>query len=70
MLEKEEAPKRERKTRELAIYRVNRSLDGSGSDISQQVLTKMVDEEVRVIKEEREEKKRKNWLAYKRLLSD
>jgi len=68
MLEKEEAPKREKKTREQAIYRVNKSLAGSGSDVSQQILTKMVDDEVKAIKEEKEERKRKNWQAYKRLL--
>lgn len=68
MLEKEGESKREKKTRELAIYRVNKSLAGSGSDVSQQILTKMVDDEVKAIKEEKEERKRKNWQAYKRLL--
>lgn len=68
MLEKEGEGKREKKTRELAIYRVNKSLAGSGSDVSQQILTKMVDDEVKAIKEEKEERKRKNWQAYKRLL--
>lgn len=68
MLEKEQKPKRERKTRELAIYRVNRSLDGSGAIPSQEILEKMIVREIESIKEEREEKKRKNWQAYKRLL--
>ena len=70
MLEKEEAPKREKKTRELAISRVNASLVGSGSAPSQEMLEKMVEEEIVVIKEERAERKRKNWEAYRRLLSD
>lgn len=69
MLLKEEEPKREKKIREMAIYRVNKSLAGSGSAPSQEMLEKMVAEEIGEIKKERELRKKKNWEAYKRLLS-
>lgn len=70
MLKKEYESKREKKTRELAIYRVNRSMAGSGSIPSSAILEKMIVREIESIKEEKEEKKRKNWAAYKKLLSD
>lgn len=64
----DEAPKKERKIRELAIARVNKSIQGSGSAPSQEMWKKWVEEEIVAIKEAREERKRKNWQAYKRLL--
>jgi len=70
MLFKEGEGKRARKERELAAFRVSRSLAGSGSALPQAVLEKMVQEEIESIKEQKAEKKRKNWEAYKRLLSD
>lgn len=70
MLIKELEPKRERKLREFAIRRVNASLEGCGSAPSQQLLAKMIEDEIAFIREQRAEKKRKNWQAYKRLLSD
>jgi len=70
MLEKEGEGKRARKERELAAFRVSRSLAGSGSAPSPEQLKRMVDEEVEIIRERKAEKKRKNWAAYKRLLSD
>lgn len=70
MLEKEQEPKRERKLREFAIRRVNISIAGCGAAPSQQMLEKMVAEEIEFIKEERAERKRKNWEAYKRLLDE
>ncbi len=70
MLYKEGEGKRARKERELAAFRVSRSLAGSGSALSQAQLEKMVQEELEIIREQKAEKKRKNWEAYKRLLSD
>jgi len=70
VLKDEYESKREKKTRELAISRVNISLAGSGGSLSQAQLEKMVEEEIGFIKEKRAEKKRKNWQAYRRLLSD
>jgi len=62
--------KREKKTREMAIRRVNRSLEGCGSAPSQAQLKEMVAEEIVVIEEERKLRKERNWAAYKKLLDE
>jgi len=70
MLEKEGEGKRARKERALAAFRVSISLAGDTQGISERQLEKMVEEELEIIREQKAEKKRKNWEAYKRLLSD
>lgn len=68
VLRPEYESKQEKKIRELAIRRVNASIAGSGGGHSQAQLEKFVEEEIVVIKEEKTERKRKNWEAYRRLL--
>ena len=70
MLEKEEIVKADKRLRERAIYIVNASLAGSGSYPSQEMLEKMVAEEIERLTEERKLRREKNWQIYKKLLSE
>lgn len=68
MLEKEEIVKSDKRLRKRAIYIVNTSIVGSGASPSQEMLEKMVSEEIENLKEKRREMRERNWQAYKRLL--
>lgn len=70
LLEKEEIAKSDKRLRKRAIYVVNASLVGSGSVPTQEMLEKMVSEEIENLKEKRKEMREKNWAIYKKLLSD
>lgn len=65
MLEKEAIVKSDKRLRKRAIAIVSRDLDGS---VSQEKLEKMVEQEIKNLKEERQEMRERNWQAYKRLL--
>lgn len=64
MLEKEEEEKADKRLRKKAISIANRYVDSSMN------IEKMVEKEFQILKAERDERKRKNWQAYKRLLEE
>jgi len=66
-LEKEEEAKTDKRLRERAIAIVSRDLAGN---VSQEVIERMVESEFQALKTEREERKKKNWEAYRRLLDE
>ena len=70
MLETEEIAKSDKRLRKQAIYIVNKSLVGSGASPSQEMLEKMVSEEIANLKKRRVERRKRNWECYHRLLSD
>ncbi|GAH56195.1 unnamed protein product, partial [marine sediment metagenome] len=68
MLEKEEIAKSDKRLRKRAIHIVNASIAGSGSAPSQEMLEKMVSDEIENLKKKRQEMRERNWAAYKKLL--
>lgn len=68
MLEKEEIAKADQRLRKRAIYIVNTSLAGSGSAPSQEMLSQMILTEIENLKRQREERRKRNWECYKKLL--
>ena len=66
-LEKEEEAQTDKRLRERAIAIVSRDLAGN---VSQEVIERMVESEFQALKTEREERKKKNWEAYRRLLDE
>jgi hypothetical protein len=70
LLEKKEIATADQRLRKKAIYVVNVSLAGSGSVPSQEVLERMVKDEIENQKKLRQERRDRNWQAYERLLVD
>lgn len=68
MLQKEEIAKSDKRLRKQAIYIVNASLAGSGASPSQEMLSQMVETEIDRLKKLRQERRDRNWAAYKKLL--
>jgi hypothetical protein len=70
LLEKKGIATADQRLRKKAIYVVNVSLAGSGSVPSQEVLERMVKDEIENQKKLRQERRDRNWQAYERLLVD
>jgi len=65
LLEKEEEEKIDKRIRRKAIQIVAREADGT---CSQEMLEKMVEAEIKNLQKEREERRKRNWECYSRLL--
>lgn len=59
--------KSDKRLRKRAIAIVSRELGGNTSQVT---IEKMVEVEFQALKEHRDEKRQKNWEAYKRLLDE
>lgn len=68
LLEKEEIKKADQRLRKKAIHIVNASLAGSGSSPSQELLERMVEDEIEHQKKLRQERRERNWSTYEKLL--
>jgi hypothetical protein len=70
LLEKKEIAEADKRLRKRAIYIVNASIAGSGSAPSQELLSRMVEDEIEHLKKLRQERREKNWQAFQKILSD